>query len=246
MQEGNPMKESMNGSKRTFVLGMITGIAIVVVLGGVYMLGQKSSGANGGAVANVIGNQPAANQPTQPSGPEGDVTKIAPVSKDDHIRGDANAKITLIEYSDFECPFCGRFRPTLDQVLAEYKGTVRLVYRQFPLRSIHPQAQKAAEASECAAEQGKFWEMHDKLFDLNIAQTFTLDNIKKAAADIKLNTSKFNDCLDNGRMAAVVEADYQDGIAGGVSGTPGTFVNSQYVAGALPYEQVKAVIDSLL
>lgn len=237
----------MNGGKRTFVLGMITGIALVVVLGGVYMLGQRSSGSNGAAVvANVNSNQPSANQPTQPTGPEGDFTKIAAVSKDDHIRGDANAKVTMIEYSDFECPFCGRFVPTLDKILADYKGKVRLVYRYFPLRSIHPLAEKGAEAAECASQQGKFWEMHDKLFELNVAGTFTLDNIKKAATDLKLNTSKFNDCLDNGKTAAAVEADYQDGIAGGVAGTPGTFVNSQYVAGALPYEQVKAIIDSLL
>ncbi|MBI4090954.1 MAG: thioredoxin domain-containing protein, partial [Candidatus Komeilibacteria bacterium] len=161
------MNEGMNEKKRTFVLGMITGIALVVVLGGVYMLGQRSGGASGGAVANPGGTQPTVNQPTQPSGPEGDATKIAAVSKDDHIRGDVNAEVTLIEYSDFECPFCARFRPTVTQALAEYQGKVRLVYRHFPLRSIHPQAQKAAEASECASEQGKFWEMHDKLFDMN-------------------------------------------------------------------------------
>jgi protein-disulfide isomerase len=132
------------------------------------------------------------------------------------------------------------------QILDEYQGKVRLVYRHFPLRSIHPQAQKAAEASECANNQGKFWEMHDKLFEFNNAGTLTLENMKKAAADLKLNTSTFNTCLDNGETADRVEQDYQDGIAGGVRGTPGTFINGQYIAGALPFEQIKPVIDSLL
>src|SRR3989344_8669189 len=234
----------MQEGKKTFVLGMITGIAVIVVLGGVYMLGQRSGGPGTGTVAG--NNQPTGNQPTAPTGPEGDVTKIAAVSGADHIRGDENAKVTLIEYSDFECPFCSRFRPTVEQVLAEYPGDVRLVYRHFPLRSIHPQAQKAAEASECAAEQGKFWEMHDALFNLNLTQSLSLDSMKKAAADLGLNTSTFNTCLDNGEKTQAVEEDYQNGIAAGVRGTPGSFIGDQYVPGALPFDQVKPLIDSLI
>lgn len=231
--------------RKSFIMGIVTALAVVIVLGGVYMLGAKF-GAGAGGSGNPTVQQPTGQQPTQPSGPEGDASKIAKVSDADHVRGDAKAPITMIEYSDFECPFCQRFHTTVQQVLAEYKGKVKIVYRHFPLRSIHPQAQKAAEASECAAEQGKFWEMHDKLFELNASRTLSLDTMKKAAADLGLNTGSFNDCLDSGKTAPEVEKDYQDGIAGGVSGTPGTFVNGQYLAGALPFEEVKSLIESLL
>ncbi len=229
--------------RKSFIMGVVTALAIVIVLGGVYMLGAKFGGAQG---AGPTAQQPTGQQPTQPSGPEGDASKIAKVSDKDHIRGNEKAPITMIEFSDFQCPFCQRFHGTVQQVLADYKDKVRVVYRHFPLRSIHPQAQKAAEASECASEQGKFWEMHDKLFDLNAANTLSLDTMKNAAKELGLNTTKFNDCLDSGKMAPIVEADYQDGIAGGVSGTPGTFVNGQYLAGALPYDEVKSILDSLL
>ncbi len=239
-------------SKKSFVMGLVTGLGICIVLGGVFLMGSKFGGGSlalGGSNApaanqpSAAANQPSANQPTQP---EGDATKIAAVTSADHIRGNTNAPITMIEYSDFECPFCLQFHSTLSQVLTDYKDKVRLVYREFPLRSIHPQAEKGAEAAECASDQGKFWEMHDKLFDLNQAQNLNVDSMKAAAKDIGLNTSKFNDCLDNGKAAAAVEKDYQDGIAGGIAGTPGTFINGQYLAGALPYSDVKTIIDGLL
>lgn len=240
--EGEQMS---NQKKKGFMQGLITGIAVMVVLGGVFMLGsQFGKGSESNTLADA--NQPAPTAPTAPSQPEADPSKVPSVTKDDHIRGDANAKVTMIEYSDFQCPFCLQFHTTMQQVLADYKGKVRLVYRQFPLQSIHPQAQKAAEASECASEQGKFWEMHDKLFELNGAGTLTLDNMKKAATEIKLSTSQFNSCLDTGKYANAVNEDYQGGLSAGVNGTPGTFINTQFVAGALPYAQIKTVIDQML
>lgn len=190
--------------------------------------------------------QPNASTYTPPIPTESNALKIRAVTTSDHIRGTQSAQVTLIQYSDFQCPFCTRFKTTLDQVLKDYAGKVRLVYRHFPLRSIHPLAQKAAEASECAADQGKFWDMHDELFALNDGGSLTLDAIKKTAGDLKLDTTKFNACLDGGTKAAIVEVDYQDGLAGGVNGTPATFINGQYVAGALPYEQIKMVIDQQL
>jgi protein-disulfide isomerase len=232
--------------KRSFLIGVITGVVVLGLLGGVFLLGRSSGGGGNGGGGIAGGNVPVPTQPTAPAPREGDVTKIAKVSKDDHIRGDSNAKVTLIEYSDFECPFCARFSPTVEQVLAEYDGQVRLIYRHFPLRSIHPVAQKAAEASECAADQGKFWEMHDALFALNTAGSLSLPSLKSTAADLGLNTSDFDSCLDSGDKAADVEEDYQDGIAGGVSGTPGTFVDDQYLAGALPFEQVRGIIEAKL
>lgn len=181
----------------------------------------------------------------QPSQPEADGSKIV-ITAADHIRGDAKAPVTIVVYSDFECPFCLRFHGTLQQILSDYTGRVRLVYRHFPLRSIHPQAQKAAEASECAANQNRFWEMHDRLFELNSSRTMSVATFKEAAKALGLNTTTFNACLDNSDEAARVEKDYQDGIAIGVSGTPGSFIGTHYIAGALPYEEIKSIIETQL
>ncbi|MDP1709639.1 MAG: DsbA family protein, partial [Candidatus Komeilibacteria bacterium] len=167
------------------------------------------------------------------------------ITKKDHVRGDFKAPITLVEYSDFECPFCERHYPTLKKILSDYAGQVRLVYKHFPLTNIHPNAQKAAEASECADEQGKFWEYHDKLFE-NQPQGYSPDKFKQWAKDLNLNAAKFNDCLDSGKTTAKVQADATDGQGRGVQGTPATFVNGQLVSGAVPYEEFQAVVDQAL
>lgn len=166
------------------------------------------------------------------------------IDQNDRIRGNFDAPITLVEFSDFECPFCERHYPTLNKILNDYSGKVRLVYKHFPL-GFHPNAQKAAEASECADEQGKFWEYHDKLFE-NLDTGYSTENFKKWAKDLGLNSGKFNDCLDSGKFAQKVQNDYQEGIGKGVNGTPATFINGQLVSGALPYEAFKQIIDSLL
>ena len=167
------------------------------------------------------------------------------IAEDNHIRGDFNAPITLVEFSDFECPFCARHYPTLTKILDDYKGKVRLVYKHFPL-VFHPNGQKAAEASECADEQGKFWEYHDKLFENLAVSGYSLENFKQWAKDLGLNSENFNDCLDSGKFAQKVKDDSQEGLQKGVNGTPATFVNGQLVSGALPYESFKQIIDSLL
>ncbi len=169
---------------------------------------------------------------------------LAPVSSADHIRGDAKAKITLIEYSDFQGPFDQRFNDTLTQLLAAHKGNLRLVYRQFPLSQIHPLAEKAAEASECAGDQGKFWEAHDGLFQLNKDQKMTADSVAAIGKNLKLDQKKFNDCLDKGTDASKVSDDYKNGIDAGVMGTPGTFLNGKYIPGALPYDQVEKMLTA--
>jgi protein-disulfide isomerase len=172
-------------------------------------------------------------------------TKVDITLKDtDHVRGDADAKVTLVEYSDFECPYCQTLNTTLDQILTDYKGKVKLVYRYFPLTSIHANAQKAAEAAECAGDQDKFWEMHDKLFANQSALTVT--DLKKYAKDLGLNTTTFNNCLDKGTDAAIVTSDQTEGESYGVNGTPATFINGTLVSGALPYASFKTAIDAAL
>ncbi len=185
-------------------------------------------------------NPPAPSGQPSPAG-----LQTFSITESNHIRGDVNAPITLVEFSDFECPFCSRHYPTLNKILSDYRGKVRLVYKHFPLTQIHPNAQKAAEASECASEQGKFWEYHDKIFE-NQSGGLSLEKFKQWAKDLKLESSKFDDCLNSGKFAKVVADDLQEGVEKGVSGTPGTFVNGQLIVGAVPYDTFKQAIDSLL
>jgi protein-disulfide isomerase len=157
--------------------------------------------------------------------------------------GPDNAPVTIVEFSDFQCPFCSRVNPTLDQVKETYGKNVRVVFRQFPLNN-HPQAQKAAEASLCADDQGKFWEMHDAMFANQ--QQLAVDNLKAQAAELGMDAEQFNQCLDSDKYADKVAADMKDGVAAGVSGTPAMFINGVMVSGAVPYEQVAEVIDAEL
>lgn len=166
------------------------------------------------------------------------------IVKEDHIRGEIGAPVTLVEFSDFECPFSARHFPTMSKLSKEYGGKVAWVFKHFPL-PFHKNAQKAAEASECAGEQGKFWEYHDKLFE-NVEKGYSLENFKSWAADLNLDAGKFNACLDSGKYAQKVSDDSQEGQAKGVSGTPSTFINGQLVSGALSYETLKQKIDGLL
>ncbi|MBS3092685.1 thioredoxin domain-containing protein [Candidatus Pacearchaeota archaeon] len=168
---------------------------------------------------------------------------------DDPALGNANAPVTIIEFSDYQCPFCERFYTnTLPQLKTEYinTGKVKLIYRDFPLSSIHPQAEEAAEAAECAGEQGDnfYWKMHDKLFENQNA--LDTDSLKKYAQQIGLDTSKFNTCLDSGAMAEEIAKDLADGTSYGVQGTPAFFINGQEISGAQPFESFKQIIDAEL
>ncbi|MDP2684351.1 MAG: DsbA family protein [bacterium] len=180
--------------------------------------------------------------PTPSAAPTPTVADVE-VRADDYIRGDKNAPVTLVEWSDFECPFCSRVLPSLEKVLEDYDGQVRLIYRHFPL-SFHANAQKAAEASECAGDQGKFWEMHDIMFENQ--SSIAVDDLKGYAKELGLNTSTFNDCLDNDTHAQKVKDDFTEGTQVGVQGTPATFVNGTMISGAQPYESFAAAIDAAL
>ena len=160
------------------------------------------------------------------------------------VKGDPAAPVTIVEFSDFECPFCTRVQPTLQEVLAKYPGRVRLAYRDFPLRDIHPQSQSAAEASRCAAEQGKFWEYHDALF----ADRSKLDapGLAAQARSLGLDEKRFSSCLDSGKFRAQVQADLDEGARAGVSGTPAFFVNGVFLSGAQPRAEFEKVIDAEL
>ena len=234
--------------KQGMIFGLTIGVAAVSLVGFLVLMskGGTSLGSGNQDAVAVVPTVPTPTAPTPqvPPEPSADISKVAPVTDADHIRGNKNAKVTLLEYSDFECPFCGRHLPTITQLLEQYGDDIRLVYRHFPLTSIHPNAQKAAEASECAAEQGKFWEFHDKLFANQTALAIT--NLKTYAKDLGLNQTQFDSCLDSSKYAAKVNQQASEAQAAGVTGTPGTFVNDELVRGAYPVSAFTQIIDPLL
>lgn len=196
-------------------------------------------------------------QPTQPAQPQfGSADNLEKLKETDHVRGNRNAQILMIEYSDLECPFCKSFHPTAQRAVDEYDGKVAWVYRHFPLDQIHSKADKEAEAVECANElagNDGYWKLTDKIFSVTPSNNgLNLDDLPKLASDVGLNQSSFKNCLDSGKYAAHVEEDYQSGIKAGITGTPGTVLlntktnKTRLVPGAVPYEQLKQAIDALL
>lgn len=184
----------------------------------------------------------------------GNLEAMNPVSSNDHIRGNPNAPVKIVEYSDTECPFCKRFHSIMQQVMNEYgnNGKVAWVYRHFPLDQLHPKARKEAEATECAAELGgndKFWSYLDRLMEITPANN-GLDpaELPKIAQYVGLDLTKFNECLSSGKFAQKIEAHVQNAITTGGRGTPWSIVVGQNgkkypLSGAQPYESVKQLID---
>ena len=182
------------------------------------------------------------------------------ISEDnDPIIGNMDAEITIIEFSDFQCPFCARFHvQTLPTIMDEYinKGTVKLVFRDFPIQSIHPNALPASVAAECANEQKKFKEMHDVLFEKqnewsNQNIESVMNTFSQYASDLGLEEKAFDSCLKNGKYIEEIQKDLDDGRTYGISGTPGFFIGNDQIGfielkGAQPFENFKKVIDNQL
>lgn len=244
MEENNGDKGFFEGPPKTmFVFGLACGIAVVSIfafmLGGVNL--DSSNTLAGGSVGAIDvvdaaggGVQPQPSYATMPA-----------VTDKDHVRGNLDkAKVVLVEYSDFECPFCSRHHPTMEALSEKYGDDVAWVWRHFPLTNIHPNAQPAAEASECAGEQGKFWEMADSLIDNQ--QSLSRSTYERIAGEIGLNLGNFTTCLDSGKYASLVQGQQAGGAAAGVTGTPATFVNGSIVSGAVPLTQFESIIDSVL
>lgn len=239
----------MLAPKQAFILGIVAAVLILgtagfLLLGGC-LLSQKCDFASAGGNGNGYAVAPSAAVPSDEPVPTGAIPEVA---SDDWVRGNKNAEVTMIEYSDFECPFCGRFHPTVQQVMTEYGDRVRLVFRHFPL-SFHPEAEPAAEGAECAGEQGKFWEFHDKMFENQ--DKLGAAYYDQVAGEIGLNKSKFKSCLDSDRTLEKIRAQAAAGGMAGVTGTPGSFIidadgNATPIKGALPYASVKAAIDAAL
>jgi protein-disulfide isomerase len=154
--------------------------------------------------------------------------------------GEEKAPVTIVEFSDYQCPFCSRAEDTVKKVLDSYKGKVRLVFRDYPL-PFHPQAQKASEAAHCAGDQGKYWQMHEKLFANQSA--LGVPQLKDHAKGLGLDAAKFDKCLDSGEKAKIVETSKKAGDEAGVNGTPAFFINGRPLSGAREFEKFKEIID---
>jgi protein-disulfide isomerase len=177
--------------------------------------------------------------------------KVAAVTDKDHIRGNKKAKVVLVEYTDFECPFCARFHPTMKQVMEEYGDKVAWVQRNYPL-SFHPQALPAAQAAECVAKsagEDAYWKYSDKIFEINTTnQAITAADIQTAVTASGANWTTVKACVDSGEFTELINGQMANGTEAGVSGTPGTIVITQdgeyeLINGALPFASVKTVLD---
>jgi predicted DsbA family dithiol-disulfide isomerase len=160
------------------------------------------------------------------------------------LRGSADAPVTIVEFADYQCPYCGNVEEVVLKVVAKYQGKVRFGFRDFPLRQIHSDAERAAEASRCAGEQGKFWEYHDLLFANQVR--LEPNGLREYAQKTGLDVERFGACLASGKFAAQIESDIQSGLGAGVSSTPTFFVNGIAIVGAQPASAFENVIDSEL
>ena len=242
---------------KLFFLGFLFGALVMMIptaiQGTKVFFGTSSArGAGGNALlGNPSPTPTAAAAPT----PQPTPAALKPVSGDDHIFGNKDAKVTIIEYSDIECPYCKRFHPTVAKVIDEYKGKVNWVYRHFPL-DFHANAQSEAEATECAAELGgndAFWKYINTMFDRTTSggTGFAKDALAPLAKEIGLDDKKFKECLDSGKYKTKVQQQTNEGQSAGIQGTPGGFViakdgKSSVIEGAIPAAALKSQIDALL
>lgn len=238
--------------KKLFFIGFLVGalvMAIPLAIFATKVFSGQTFLASGAPSTPPPSDEPAFGQP-QPA-----PSAVKPVSKDDHIWGNKDAEVTIVEYSDTECPFCKRFHPTVLRVIDEYKGKVNWAYRHFPLSQLHQNAQKEAEATECAYELGgndAFWKYLNTILERTSSNDgFPLENLTPLAKELKLDEKKFKECLDSGKQKAKVQKDLDEGQAAGIQGTPGGFVlakngKSAVIEGAVPYEQLKGYVDQML
>lgn len=226
-------------------------LAVCVLLAAVLISGSLIYSTNlivkdlnpGGNVAAAANNQnPSGNQPSG---------QIAVADRNGQpVLGNANAKVTIYEFSDFQCPYCENFySQTLGQIETSYinTGKAKLIFRYYPL-PFHNNAEKAAEAAECANTQGKFWQYHDLLFKNGQSDGtgLAVTDLKNYAEQLGLDTAKFNTCLDTGETADIVKKDTASGSAAGVTGTPTFFVNGKELVGAQPFSSFQQSIDEAL
>ncbi|MBI2045775.1 DsbA family protein [Candidatus Pacearchaeota archaeon] len=217
-----------------------------------FVVSLFTGGFSGGTGGGITGEVVAPTNPTPTPSPTPSQVKVQ-IENNDPVLGKKDAPVTIVEFSDFQCPFCQR---AFTGAVTEFKnsdyfksGKVNLVYKHFPLNSIHPYAQKAAEAAECANRQGKFWDMHDKIFTNQ--QSIDVESLKRYASDLRLDTAKFNKCLDSNEATSEVNKETSQATSAGGQGTPYFVVinngdgATQAVSGAVPFAQFESAINAV-
>lgn len=249
----NMVKKTLSFYDRVAPILLVVVIALAFAVGVLWQKVSDLSKSTTPRVANTGGTD-TVTAPQAPSSGKLEASqaeKLAKVTDADHIRGSVNADVVLIEYSDFECPFCASFHPTAQQAMDEYGNRIAWVYRHFPLDSIHPKARPAANAAECIAElAGKdaFWRFADEVFG---AQQTALADLSATAVKLGVNKTAFDTCFNALKHESLVDEDYQSGITAGVTGTPGNFILNKkgevwLLPGAVPYDSLKAAIEEAL
>ncbi len=233
-----------SGSPKTmFFSGFVTGVALLAIVSVFYLIGPTTD-----EPANEdTGNNPivVVEDDPDPVDPVVDTPSNVPaISADEFVYGDINAPVQVIEYTDFQCPYCDRHHPNVMTLLEEFDGQLAYTIRQFPLTSIHPQAVPAATAALCAGEQGKYFEYADMLFENQSA--FTDGIYETWAAELGLDTTAFSTCFADDTIQDKIEADVASGSSAGVRGTPATFINGKLISGAVPYATLKAEVEEAL
>lgn len=229
-------------------------VALIIISFFLGSLTNKIATSEKNGTANPA-QQAADNQKVPSNAAAKPAGKVKPVALADHIKGNKNAKVTLIEYSDYECPFCKNFETTVSDIIKTYGDKIRFVYRHYPL-PFHANAQKEAEASECVASLGGndlFWKFSDAIYQRTTSNGtgFALDALGPLAAEIGVNQQQFQACLDSGKYEKLVKDSISEGQTAGVQGTPSIFVidakgNSELVVGAQPIDAFKTAIDKAL
>ncbi len=244
------MTEKQQMFSNDFIKGVGVGVLLVLALMFLFQnVAGMSFGSGSAKTLKKTTTPTAQQQPAAGDDAAGQPVAIADVTTDDHIYGNPDAPVTLVEYSDLECPFCASFHSTAQQIVDQNPDKVNWVYRHFPLRSIHPDAQKLSEASECIADQygnEAFWDFVDYVF----ANGTKASGVAAAANALGFNGASVESCMTSGEMAAVVNAQYDDALNAGGRGTPYTVVvgpNGETIplSGAVPAAQIQSVVDSL-
>ncbi|MCL4398008.1 DsbA family protein [Patescibacteria group bacterium] len=229
---------------------VIVFFALGLTLGGMYVKIQYLEGKVAGVNTGTNNAPTAPSAPAAPSQPSGPTKVNVNVTGNDPVKGNPNAKLTIVEFADYQCPYCARFQTdTLPQIIKDYvdTGKVKFVFKN--LAFLGKESTDAANAALCAKEQNKFWEYHDKLFSSQSGENqggFAIDKLKGFAASLGLNTSQFNDCLDKQKYNAQVTADQAEASKNGFQSTPSLAVGTTPVIGAQPYSQFKTLIDAEL
>lgn len=215
------------------------GILVLVNIGGMVIIFLKLNRLEISQTnAASISNQANPDIPGQATSP------VPVKTLDSPSKGNPNAPVTIVEFSDFECTFCKEVQPVISKLLKENNGQLRHVFRNYPISSIHPGAENAAIAGLCANEQNKFWEYHDKVFEkANDKRPLTKDILKTTASELGLERTTFDTCLDSKKYLARVQKDIRDATSYGVAGTPTFFINNRIISGNQPIEVFKEIIN---